>query len=159
MPLMNILHHATSHVIVHIALFSGFALLVPTVSAAFEQGTSPWVASPNIFFAGTVLVFISAFMLYRIKESASGMLQSLGANIFLPGALSVLGSVLSLQELLSGNSITGMAVVKPVAEYYVNHSVPTMLSVAAVYLLIGGALYWVGNKMETVKSKFSFGNS
>ena len=155
---MNLLHHATSHVIVHIALFSGFALLVPTVGAAFEQGTSPWVASPNVFFAGTVLVFISAFMLYRIKESASAMLQSLGANIFLPGALSVLGSVLSIQDVISGNGITGMAVIKPVAEIYVHHSVPTLLSVAAVYLLIGGVLYWIGNKMDSVKSKFSLGN-
>ena len=153
---MKVVHHAVSHVLIHAALFSGFALLVPTVSAAFEQKTSPWVASPNVFFGGVMLVIVSAFLLYRVKETLADTLKTLGMTIFLPGALSVVSSVLTFQDLFSAKGISGMTVVKPVAEYYVSHSVPTVLSVAAVYLLIGGVLYWTGNKMNQIKNKFSF---
>lgn len=155
---MKVVHHAVSHVMIHAALFSGFALLVPTVSAAFEQKVSPWVASPNVFFGGMMLVIVSAFMLYRVKESVSSTLKSLGITIFLPGALSVVSSVLTFRDIVEGSGISGMSVVRPVADYYVSHSVPTVLSVAAVYLLIGGVLYWTGNKLDRIKDRFSFGN-
>lgn len=153
---MKVVHHAVSHVLIHLALFSGFALLVPSVGAAFEQGVSPWVASPNVFFGGMMLIIVSAFMLYRIKESVASTLQSLGITIFLPGALSVVSSVLTFRDLFENSGISGMSVVQPVADYYVTHSVPTVLSVAAVYLLVGGLLYWAGNKLDRIKSRFSF---
>ena len=153
---MKVVHHAVSHVLIHLALFSGFALLIPVIGSALESDSTPWVASPSVFFGGIMLIIISAFLLYRVKESISGTLQSLGAAIFIPGALSVITAVIDLKDFLKGSKIAGLSVVEPVADYYISHSVPVVLSVAAVYLFVGGTLYWVGNKLQRFKDKFSF---
>jgi len=152
----RLVHHASHHILIHLGLFAGFALLIPVMSNAFDQKVVPWVLAPSIFFGGMMLIVISAFLLYRVKESFSGMLKSLGVTIFIPGALSLLTGVLNITDVLKANSsVTGMAVIGPVAEFYVSHSVPTILSVAAIYLFVGGVLYWVGNKMQAVQDKFS----
>ncbi|RMD57609.1 hypothetical protein D6825_03475 [Candidatus Woesearchaeota archaeon] len=153
---MRFIKHSAHHVLIHLSLFSGFAVLIPITTQAFEKSMKPWVVSPSIFTAGTMLILISALMLYRVKNSLSGVLQSLGYTIFIPGAISLLSGVMELNDLLEGSSITGLSVIKPVAEYYIHHSVPTVLSVAAVYLFIGGVLYWLGSKLDNAKRKFSW---
>ncbi|MBI4146676.1 hypothetical protein HY489_05060 [Candidatus Woesearchaeota archaeon] len=156
---MRIVHHASHHILIHLGLFSGFALLIPVITKAFEQNAKPWILEPSIFFGGVMLVIISAFLLYRVKENMPDVLQSLGAMIFLPGAINVISGVINIHDFLTTKtSLSGMAVVKPIAQFYVEHSVPSVLSVAAVYLFIGGMLYWIGYKMQRVKDKFSFNN-
>lgn len=155
---MQFIRHSFYHVLIHLALFSGFAILIPVITKAFETQAKPWAVSPSIFGAGMMLVAVSAVMLYRMKEDIPHVLQSMGATIFLPGAISLLSGILSFKDLLTDSSISGLAVVKPVAEFYIEHSVPTVLSVAAVYLFIGGMLYWLGHKFQQARDKFSFQN-
>ncbi len=153
---MRILHHTVGHVFIHLALFTGCALLIPVATSALEGDVS-WASSS--FFGGVLLILVSAFFLYRIKESTSGLLQGLGGMIFLPGALNVLLSVLNIEALFeSANGITGMTFVEPVAKYYISHSVPAVLSVAAVYMAIGGTLYWIGTKLDNFQSKLPWNN-
>lgn len=153
---MKVVKHTAGHIFVHLALFTACALLIPVVSAAVDSKENVWLSSPAIVTASALLIIVCVFLMYRIKESIYGMMQSIGAMIFLPGALNVVFSVFNINDFLaSGNGITGMAVMKPVAEFYIHHSVPTILSVAAVYMAIGGALYWTGHMWEKVKDKVS----
>jgi len=155
----KLVHHASHHILIHLGLFAGFALLIPVMTNALENHASPWELSPEVFFGGIMLVIISAFLLYRVKESFPGMLQSLGGTIFIPGAINVISGIFNVKDfLVSQSGLTGMTVMKPVADFYMTHSVPAVLSVAALYLFVGGTLYWVGHKLQCVKDKFSFGN-
>ncbi|HLF54744.1 MAG TPA: hypothetical protein VI612_03420 [Candidatus Nanoarchaeia archaeon] len=153
---MKILHHTVGHIFVHAAMFTGCALLIPVATSALD-GNSSWASSS--FIGGVLLILVSGFFLYRIKESTSGLLQGLGGMMFLPGALNVLLSVLNIESLFdSANIITGMAFIEPVTKYYISHSVPSVLSVAAVYMAIGGTLYWVGTKLDNFQSKLPWNN-
>ncbi len=153
---MRILRHTTHHVLFHLGLFAGFALLIPVVSKALETSVEPWKVAPETFFGGAMLVLISAFLLYRVKESVPDLLQSLGFAMFIPGGLNVISSVFNVKEFITQKpTMTGFAVIQPVAEFYIVHSVPDVLSVAAVYLFVGGMFYWVGLKMNQAKNKFS----
>lgn len=153
---MRIVHHTTHHVLFHLGLFAGFALLIPVITKALETTQEPWKIAPETFFGGVMLIVISAFLLYRVKESLPDLLQSLGFAMFLPGGINVVSSVFNVKEFIAQEtSITGLAVVQPVAQFYVEHSVPSVLSVAAVYLFVGGMLYWVGLKWNQAKNKFS----
>lgn len=154
---MKVVKHTAGHIFVHLALFTACALLIPVVSSAVDSQENVWLASPAIVTASALLIVVCVFLMYRIKESIYGMLQSIGAMIFLPGALNVVFSVFNVNDFFaSGNGITGMAVMKPVAEFYIHHSVPTILSVAAVYMAIGGALYWTGHMWEKTQDKLNF---
>lgn len=154
---MRVIHHTTHHVLFHLGLFSGFALLVPVITKAIEQSVRPWTIAPETFYAGVMLVIISAFLLYRVKERFPDLLKSLGFAMFIPGGINVISGIININDILAQKpSITGLAVVKPIAEFYVHHSVPSVLSVAAVYLFVGGLLYWIGIKLDAAKSKFSW---
>ncbi len=149
---MRIVKHTFTHVFVHLALFTGCALLIPIITNAVEQEATPLFSAQ--FLGGILLILVSAFFLYQMKESFPGLLQSLGSMIFLPGALNVLLSILNVESLFnSAKGITGMSFVEPVATYYLSHSVPAVLSVAAVYMAVGGVLYWTGNKMDNIKDR------
>ena len=150
---MKILRHTFTHVFVHLALFTGCALLIPAIAAALEQ-EEVQVTAP--FLGGVLLMLVSAFFLYQIKESVPGLLQGLGTIIFMPGVLSVLFSLLNIDVLFESTGITGNVVIEPVARYYIDHSVPAILSVAAVYMAVGGMLYWTGHMMEKAKDKLSW---
>jgi len=151
---MKILRHTFIHVFVHVALFTGCALLIPVITAAVEQEE---VLVSSQFLGGILLVLVSAFLLYRIKENFPALLQSLGKIVFLPGALNVLFTFLNVDNMFeTAKGISGMMVVEPVARYYIGHGVPTVLSVAAVYMAVGGVLYWTGHTMDKVKDKFSW---
>ena len=153
---MQVVKHTFTHLFVHLALFTGCALLIPIITTAIETESAPLFSAQ--FLGGILLILISAFFLYQMKESIPGLLQSLGSMIFLPGALNVLLSTLNVENLFnSAKGITGMSFMEPVATYYISHSVPTVLSVAAVYMAVGGVLYWTGHKVDTVKSKLPWG--
>ncbi|PIN75021.1 hypothetical protein COV18_04655 [Candidatus Woesearchaeota archaeon CG10_big_fil_rev_8_21_14_0_10_37_12] len=153
---MKIVHHTAGHLIMHLALFAGFALLQPSFVAALEASTSPWNASPHYFWIGVILVLVSAFVLYRLKETIPDTLKAMGATVFIPGGLTLIFGFVTLDELLGMSSISGNFAVQSMAEWYVSHSVPTIMSVAAAYLFVGGMLYWAGHKIQTVKDKFSW---
>lgn len=154
---MKVVKHTLWHAFVHMALFTACALLIPVVSAAVDRGESVWASSTATITASALLIIVCVYLMYKIKESISGMMQSIGAMIFLPGALNVLFSIFDINDFLaSGEGITGMAVMKPVAEFYIHHSVPTILSVAAVYMAIGGALYWTGHMWEKAKGQLNW---
>ena len=157
---MKLIRHSFHHIIIHLALFSGFALLVPAITQAVNEEVSPWTVAPTAFFAAVMLVVTSLVLLRQIKESMPELLQSFVKMLFLPGALSVVFSVLQAESL---NVLSGYSVLSPAFEFYVYHSVPTVLSVAAVYMCIGGVTYWIGHKIENAQyrvetTKYKFGN-
>lgn len=155
---MKVVHHTAVHVFVHIALFTACALLIPVVSSAFD-GTSAWKDSQSTITASILLIIVCVYSMYRMKDSISDVLRSFGGMIFLPGALSVLFSLFQVDHLFSSaQNMTGMAIVEPAVRFYIDHSVPTIMSVAAVYMAVGGALYWTGALIDKVRDKFSWQN-
>lgn len=155
---MKVVKHTVWHVFVHVALFTACALLIPLISTAIDGG-SIW-GSPAVLTASLLLVIACVSLMYRMKESVSGVLQSLGGMIFLPGMLNVVLSVFNADEFFKSESaVAGMAVLKPVAKFYIDHSVPTILSVAAVYMAFGGAMYWTGQLIDKTKNKLSWQNN
>ena len=146
---MKVVKHTFYHFLVHLALFTGATLLIPVITSAVDNKGVPWVLSPVTFFGGIMLVMISAFLLYKVKRSVPALIQSFGAMIFLPGALNVLFSVLDINDLFnSASGVAGMSFIKPATEFYIHHSVPALLGVAASYMAIGGVMYWMGLKLR-----------
>lgn len=153
---MKVVNHTAMHVFVHIALFTACALLIPVISSAFD-GTSEWKESHATITASVLLIIVCVYLMYKTKESIPEVLRSFGSMIFLPGALNVLFSIFKPDSLFSSaGNITGMAIVEPAVKFYIEHSVPTIMSVAAVYMAVGGVLYWTGNIVEKFTSKFSW---
>lgn len=152
---MRFIKHTANHLLIHLALFSGFAILVPVMTQSFEKSLAPWAVSSSIFSAGMMLILVSVIMLYKVKETVPDTLLSAGTTIFLPGALSLVSGIVNFHAF-EDSSITGLAVIQPIADFYVHHSVPTVLSVAAVYMFIGGILYWVGHMFQKVKDRNPF---
>lgn len=154
---MRLVKHTIGHFFIHLALFAGFALLVPVMGDAWDKQAAPWTVSPNQFWGGAMLVLICIFLMYRLKESISDVLQSLGQMMFIPGALNVLFSFFNADKVFTAlRGITGGAIIEPAAKFYVGHSVPTIMSIAAIYMCIGGIVYWIGRKMDDVQDKFSW---
>ncbi len=154
---MRIVKHTIAHFFIHLVLFTGFALLVPVMTAAWDTKTPPWQVATPVFIAGALLIVVSAFLLHRMKESVPEVMQSLGQMMFIPGAFNVLFSFFSSEKFFASlRGITGGAVIEPAAKFYISHSVPTILSVAAVYMCVGGILYWVGRKIADAKDRFSW---
>jgi hypothetical protein len=153
---MKVVRHTAMHIFVHVALFTACALLIPVVSSAFD-GTSAWKESHATITASILLIVVCIYLMYTLKESIPEVLRSFGGMIFLPGALNVLFSMINFESFFSSTqNVTGMAVVAPVLKFYIEHSVPTIMTVAAVYMAVGGVLYWSGNIIDKVRSKFSW---
>ena len=147
---MKLLEHSFGHLFVHITLFSGFALLLPSMTSALEQHTKPWLASPIFFAVGSLLVIVSIAILYQIKQSVPNVLRTLGATMFIPGALTTVSQVI---ELRSNTLTTGFSILDDVTQFYISHSAPEAVEVAAAYLAIGGMLYWTGTALKSAKEK------
>lgn len=125
------------------------------VSERTDEGLS--TAQKNTLAASILLIVVSIFFVYKIKDSLSGMLKSIGAMVFLPGALTVIFSVFSADSLLNTiANINWLSLLLPIANFYIHHSVPGVLSIASVYMLIGGIMYWIGNLMHQTKHNFNF---
>lgn len=155
---MRLVHHSIGHIIVHLTLFTGFAMLVPAIALALEENTTPWLASPLSFGAGSILIIASILILFEVKESISSMLRSLGITMFIPGVITTLSQVLNIPSLLrSTGTLTGFVILNDISQFYIEHAAPKVIEVAAAYLAIGGMLYWLGTQMKTVKEKiFSY---
>lgn len=154
---MKAVKHTVQHVFVHIALFTACALLIPVVSAWLNKESL--AASASILTASILLIIVCVGMMYKMKESVPEVLRSFGSMIFLPGMLNVVFSVFSVEDFFhSSQNVTGMAMLQPVAHYYIEHSVPSVLSVAAVYMALGGLLYWAGTVIDRTREKFSWKN-
>ncbi len=155
---MKVVHHTAVHVFVHIALFTACALLIPVVSSAFD-GTGAWKDSHATITASVLLIIVCVYSMYRMKDSIPDVLRSFGGMIFLPGALSVMFGMFKVDHLFSSaQNMTGMSIVEPAVRFYIDHSVPAIMSVAAVYMAVGGALYWTGSLIDKVRDKFSWQN-
>lgn len=153
---MKVVRHTAMHIFVHVALFTACALLIPVVSSAFD-GTSAWKESHATIMASILLIVVCIYLMYTLKESVPEVLRSFGGMIFLPGALNVLFSMINFESFFSSaQNVTGMAVVAPAVKFYIEHSVPTIMTVAAVYMAVGGVLYWSGNIIDKVRDKFSW---
>jgi len=145
---MRVVKDTILHVFVHIALFTALALLIPVVSARINKEAS-WVANANTLTASILLIIICVVMMYKIKQSTIGVFKSLGGMMFLPGFLAVFFGIFSAEKIVTSiQNITGAAIVQPVADFYIRHSIPSVLSVAAVYMAVGGAIYWIGNLLD-----------
>ncbi|MEM3154473.1 MAG: hypothetical protein QW165_02800 [Candidatus Woesearchaeota archaeon] len=156
---MKVVRHTAMHVFVHVALFTACALLIPVVSSAFD-GTSEWKESHATITASVLLIIVCVYLMYKLKESVPDVLRSFGGMIFLPGALNVLLSMVNFESFFSSaQNVTGMAFVAPAVKFYIEHSVPTIMTVAAVYMAIGGTLYWTGHIIDKVKDKFSWSDN
>lgn len=154
---MRFVKHTIGHFFIHVVLFAGFALLIPVMSDAWDQQAAPWTVAPSIFAGGVLLVVVSAFLMYKMKESVSDVLQSLGQMMFIPGALNVLFSFMNADKFFTSlRGLTGGAIIEPAAQFYISHSVPTIMSIAAIYMCVGGIIYWIGRKMDDVQDKFSW---
>lgn len=152
---MKAVKHTVHHVFIHISLFTACALLIPVVSAWLNKESLS--SSAGIITASVLLIVVCVVMMYNMKESVPEVLRSFGAMIFLPGMLNVLFSVFSVDDFFRSNhNMTGMAVLQPVAHFYIEHSVPSVLSVAAVYMAIGGVLYYTGCLFDKAKKKLSW---
>jgi hypothetical protein len=153
---MKVVRHTAMHIFVHVALFTACALLIPVVSSAFD-GTSEWKESHATITASVLLIVVCVYLMYKMKESVPDVLRSFGGMIFLPGALNVLFSMFSFENFFSSaQNVTGMAVIAPAVKFYIEHSVPTIMTVAAVYMAVGGVMYWSGNIIDKVRNKFSW---
>ena len=152
---MRFIHHTVYHILFHLGLFSGLALLVPVMTKAIDEQTSPILLSPSVFFAGFMLVVISTFLLYLAKGNLQGLLKSLGTTMYISGTLTVLTGMLDIVHITNTATFTGSVVLSTLTEFYVHHSAPSVLSVAAVYLAIGGLMYRIGLKIENVKDRLS----
>ena len=147
---MKLLEHSFGHLFVHITLFSGFALLIPSMTIALEKNTSPWLASPLFFGLCSLLVLVSIALLYQLKQSVPSVLRTLGATMFIPGVLTTISQVVDLR---SNTLTTGFSILDSVSSFYISHSAPEAVEVAAAYLAIGGMLYWTGTALKTAKEK------
>jgi hypothetical protein len=153
---MKVVHHTAMHVFVHLALFTACALLIPVVSSAFD-GSSAWKESQSTIMASVLLIIVCVYLMYKTKDSVPDVLRSFGSMIFLPGALNVFLSMFKVENFFaSAQNMTGMAIVEPAVRFYIDHSVPTIMSVAAVYMAVGGTLYWTGTIIEKFREKFSW---
>lgn len=156
---MKVVNHTAMHIFVHLALFTACALLIPVVSAAFD-GKNVWHDSHAVITASVLLIVVCVYLMYKAKESVSEVLRSFGSMIFLPGALNVLFTLFKPDSFFhSAQNMTGMAVIEPAVMFYIEHSVPTIMSVAAVYMALGGVLYWTGNIIERARDRFSWNNN
>ena len=148
---MRIVRNTFTIIIYHVMLFLGFTLLHPALSSAIEGRSTPWSTAPLYFWSGIFFVFISAYLIYRVKENFSKTLQKFGFSIFIPGALALFLNFFSAEYLFGGVSISGASIAQIINEQYTSTDVAISLGVSAVYLFFGGLLYWMGHKIENVK--------
>lgn len=178
---MRFVKHTAVHIFVHLALFTALAMLIPIVSVWLAQDTSAISTTnetinettlleedelvsqglssgqKNTLAASIMLIIVSVIFVYRIKESLAGMLKSIGAMVFLPGALTVIFTVFSPDRFMNFIANTNwLSLLLPIIDFYIHHSVPGVISVAAVYMMIGGFMYWIGNIMISSKHNLQF---
>ncbi len=148
---MKIVRNTLTIIIYHIMLFLGFTLLHPALSSAVGERSSPWSTAPFYFWSGIFFVFISAYLIYRVKENFSKTLQKFGFSIFIPGALTLFLNFFNTENLFGNISISGASIIQVINEHYASTDIAISLGVSAVYLFFGGLLYWMGHKIENVK--------
>ncbi len=148
---MKIVRNTFTIIIYHVMLFLGFTLLHPALSSAIEGRSTPWSTAPFYFWSGIFFVFISVYLIYRVKESFSKTLQKFGFSIFIPGALTLFLNFFNAEYLFGSFSISGASIAQTISEHYASTDITVSLGVSAVYLFFGGFLYWTGHKIENAK--------
>ena len=150
---MKIVRNTFTIIIYHVMLFLGFALLHPAITSAIEEKSVPWGTAPFYFWFGIFFIFISGYLIYRVKESFSKALQKFGFSIFIPGGVALFFNFFSAEDLFGSFSFSGVSVAQIVSKNYVFGDLTASLGVSAVYLFFGGLLYWMGHKIEQAKDK------
>jgi hypothetical protein len=77
-------------------------------------------------------------------------MRSIGATMFIPGAFTTISQVVDLR---SNTLTTGFSILDDITQFYISHSAPEAVEVAAAYLAIGGMLYWTGTALKSAKEK------
>lgn len=135
-------------IIAHIFYISGLSLVVPVLFLLFvpHQLLAAVAYARPILFSSAALVLVSVIVLYVYNESVGRTFFSLGVATFVPGLIALLFSIYNKEIIFAfiENYIAGFEMIEPVINSYLEHALPTVWIVTAVYLAVGFVFIYVG---------------
>ncbi len=140
------------HTGAHLGYFSGLTMMLPILGDAWQNSIKPWLVSPYGFLIAAGLILLSVIILSFVAGSVSKLTRSLGWMMLIPGIIAILFAGFGQAEVYgwATNHVTGFATAEPVVDWLVEHSVPKVAYLGGMYILIGVALIWIGNRIEAV---------
>ena len=133
----------------HVGFFSGVGMLLPVVGKAWELQIKPWFYSPYGFYIALGLIVLSVLIIGFVSGSVSKLLRSVGLMLIIPGIIAIIFAAFGEFQVYTWaqNQITGFTVVQPAVKVILDHSVPQTAILGGFYIIIGGCISWIGNKL------------